>query len=97
MDLDPGTIAIIQLAWSRRLGLEDDALSAAEDEERIYDVHDEANEVRFVRLFGREVFSGPEWAAEQVRSKSTEELSSFSGLLRLSLDHGGRGMGEEHM
>ncbi len=97
MDLDPGTVAIIQLAWSRRLGLEDDALSAAEDEERIYDVQDEASEVKFVRLFGREVFSGPEWAAKQVRSKSTAELSSFSGLLRLSLDHGGRGMAEEHL
>ena len=97
MDLDPGTIAIIQLAWSRRLGLEDDALSGAECEERIYDVHDTASEVRFVRLFDREVFSGPEWAADQVRSKSTAEMVSQSTLLRLSMDHGGRGMAEEHL
>ena len=97
MDLDPGTIAIIQLAWSRRLGLEDDALSAADDHERIYDVQDTASEVKFVRLFGREVFSGPEWAADQARSKSTEELASQSALLRLSLDHGGRGIAEERL
>ncbi|WP_312180064.1 GNAT family N-acetyltransferase [Arthrobacter sp.] len=97
MQLDTSTIAIIQLAWSRRLGLDDDALAAAEDDERIYDVQDEASEVSFVRLFGREVFSGPSWAAKQVRYKSAAELSSDAALLRLSLDHGGRGTATEHL
>lgn len=97
MQLDTSTIAIIQLAWSRRLGLDDDALAAAENEERIYDVQEEASEVSFVRLFGREVFSGPEWAAEQVRHKSAAELSTGAALVRLSLDHGGRGTGTEHL
>ena len=97
MQLDTSTIAIIQLAWSRRLGLDDNALAAAQDDERIYDVHEEASEVSFVRLFGREVFSGPSWAAKQVRSKSSAELSSDAALLRLSLDHGGRGTGTEHL
>jgi hypothetical protein len=97
MHLDSSTIAIIQLAWSRRLGLDDGALAAADDDERIYDVHDEASEVSFVRIFGREVFSGPAWAARQVRDKSAAELSTDAALVRLSLDHGGRGMGTEHL
>ncbi|UPO75845.1 GNAT family N-acetyltransferase [Arthrobacter sp. Helios] len=97
MQLDTSTISIIQLAWSRRLGLDDDALAAADSDERIYDVHEEASEVSFVRLFGREVFSGPAWAAAQVRSKSAAELSSGAALMRLSADHGGRGTGTEHL
>ncbi|MCC3281230.1 MULTISPECIES: GNAT family N-acetyltransferase [Arthrobacter] len=97
MDLDPGTVAIIQLAWSRRLGLDDDALAAADRHERIYDVHDEAQEVSFVKLFGREVFSGPGWAAKQVRSISGAELSSDAALLRLSHHHGGCAMATEYL
>lgn len=97
MQLDTSTIAIIQLAWSRRLGLDDGALASAHDDERIYDVQEEASEVSFVRLFGREVFSGPAWAAKEVRYKSAAELSSGSALMRLSVDHGGRGNGTEHL
>ncbi|MBO0897262.1 MULTISPECIES: N-acetyltransferase [Arthrobacter] len=97
MNLDPGTIAIIQLAWSRRLGLADDALSAAGDGTRIYSVQDESRSVSFMRLFGREVFCGPEWAARRARGKSAAELSRQTSLAGLSVEYGGRTVGSEHL
>ena len=97
MNLDPGTISIIQLAWSRRLGLADDALSGTEAGRRIYTVREESRRVSFVRLFDREVFSGPAWATERAKTKSTAELSRQSTLLSLSLEHGGRSSGSEHL
>lgn len=95
MNLDPGTIAIIQLAWSRRLGLADDALAGTGD--RIYSVQEETRRVSFVRLFGREVFCGPEWAADRARGKSTEELSRHTALASLSVEYGGRTVGSERL
>jgi hypothetical protein len=53
MSLDPGSAAIIQLAWARRLGLDDGAFARAlETGERITRVDDSARSVEFVRLFG---------------------------------------------
>lgn len=97
MTLDPGTIAIIQLAWSRRLGLADDALSAAGDGTRIYSVQDESRSVSFMRLFGREVFCGPEWAARRARGMSADELSRHTSLAGLSMEYGGRTVGSERL
>lgn len=97
MNLDPGTIAIIQLAWSRRLGLADDALAAAGDGTRIYSVQDESRSVSFLRLFGREVFCGPEWAARRAQGKSAAELSRHTSLASLSVEHGGRTTGSERL
>ncbi|MET4058642.1 GNAT superfamily N-acetyltransferase [Arthrobacter sp. UYP6] len=97
MNLDPGTIAIIQLAWSRRLGLADDALAGAEDGTRIYSVQDQSRSVSFLRLFGREVFCGPEWAARRARGKSAAQLSGHTALASLSVEYGGRTVGSEHL
>lgn len=97
MNLDPGTIAIIQLAWSRRLGLADDALAGAGDGHRIYRVQDQSHSVSFLRLFGREVFCGPEWAAARARSKSADELSRHTALASLSVEYGGRTTGAERL
>ncbi len=97
MNLDPGTIAIIQLAWSRRLGLADDALAAAGDGTRIYSVQDESRSVSFLRLFGREVFCGPEWAARKAHGKSAAELSRHTSLASLSVEHAGRTIGSERL
>lgn len=97
MNLDSGTIAIIQLAWSRHLGLEDNALAETDSGERIYSVSDRAQTVSFLRLFGTEVFSGPEWAAERARSKSAIELTRNSGLVQMSMEHGGRTLGAEQL
>ncbi|MCC3267418.1 GNAT family N-acetyltransferase [Arthrobacter gengyunqii] len=97
MNLDPGTIAIIQLAWSRRLGLADDALAGAGDSKRIYSVQDDSRSVSFLRLFGREVFCGPEWAVRRAHGKSAAELSRHSALASLSVEYGGRTVGSEHL
>lgn len=97
MNLDPGTIAIIQLAWSRRLGLADDALAGASDGTRIYSVQDQSPSVSFTRLFGREVFCGPQWAIRRARGKSAEELSRHTALAGLSQEYGGRTVSSEHL
>ena len=97
MNLDSGTIAIIQLAWSRHLGLADNALADTDTGDRIYSVRDQAETVSFLRLFGTEVFSGPEWAADRARSKSATELTRHAGLVRMSLEHGGRTLGAEQL
>ena len=97
MNLDSGTIAIIQLAWSRHLGLEDNALAGTDTGERIYSVRDHARTMCFLRLFGTEVFSGPEWAADRARSKSAVELTRHSGLVQMSMEHGGRALGAEQL
>ena len=95
MNLDPGTIAIIQLAWSRRLGLADDALAG--DGSRIYSVQEQSRQVKFVRLFGREVFCGPAWAADRARGKSADELSRHTALASLSVEYGGRTVGADRL
>ncbi|MCC3272671.1 GNAT family N-acetyltransferase [Arthrobacter zhangbolii] len=97
MNLDPGTIAIIQLAFSRHLGLADDALAATDADERIYSVREQSETVCFLRLFGTEVFSGPEWAAARARTKSAVELTRHSGLMQMSMEFGGRALGAEQL
>ncbi|WP_434993400.1 GNAT family N-acetyltransferase [Arthrobacter sp. Ld5] len=95
MELDPGTVSIIQLAWSRLLGLDDDALASGS--ERLYAVDDDAPVLTFVTLFGREVLRGPAWAVDAGRSMSSLELRSHSTLLTLSREHGGRALGEAQL
>ncbi|MDM7990052.1 GNAT family N-acetyltransferase [Arthrobacter sp. zg-Y877] len=97
MNLDSGTIAIIQLAWSRHLGLADNALAENDAGERIYSVRDQAETAYFLRLFGAEVFSGPEWAADRARSQSATQLTRHSGLIQMSMEHGGRALGAEQL
>lgn len=92
MDLETGTQEIVLLAWSRQLGLRDDTLSAAK--ERVYVVKDDAAAISFVRLFGREIFSGPQWATDAVAGARAEDLARHSTLVQLSRDHGGHGLGE---
>ncbi|WP_104180837.1 GNAT family N-acetyltransferase [Arthrobacter sp. B0490] len=95
MDLDPGTVSIIQLAWSRLLGLDDGALGSGSG--RLYSTDDDAPLLTFVTLFGREVLKGPAWAVEAGRSLSGPELRSASTLLTLTRDHGGRALGEAQL
>ncbi len=92
MDLEPGTQEIVLLAWSRQLGLQDDALSTAKD--RVYVVKDDAAAISFVRLFGREIFSGPQWAADAVAAARADDLARHSTLVQLSREHSGHGLGE---
>ncbi|MCC9203838.1 GNAT family N-acetyltransferase [Arthrobacter sp. zg-Y769] len=97
MNLDSGTIAIIQLAWCRHLGLADNALAETDAGERIYSVQEQADTACFLRLFGAEVFSGPEWAAERARTQSAAQLTRNSGLIQMSMEHGGRVLGAEQL
>ncbi|GAA1342945.1 GNAT family N-acetyltransferase [Arthrobacter roseus] len=92
MDLEPGTQEIVLLAWSRQLGLRDDALSAAKN--RVYVVKDGAAAISFVRLFGREVFSGPRWAVDSAAGVCADDLARHATLVQLSREHGGHGLGE---
>ncbi|MEC5199085.1 GNAT superfamily N-acetyltransferase [Arthrobacter sp. PL16] len=96
MELDPGTISIIQLAWSRLLGLDDEAL-ADDGTDRVYSVDDDAGVLTFVTLFGREILKGPRWAVDAGRSMSGLDLRSESTLLTMSRDRGGRGLGEAQL
>ncbi len=96
MDLDPGTVSIIQLAWSRLLGLDDGALGDG-GSERLYSTDDDASLLTFVTLFGREVLKGPAWAVEAGRDLPGPELRSASTLLALTRDHGGRALGEAQL
>lgn len=95
MELDPGTVSIIQLAWARLLGLDDDAL--AEGSGRLYRIDDDAPVLTFVTLFGREVLTGPAWAVDAAHGLAGAELRSHSALLSLTREHGGRGLGEAQL
>ncbi|MUK02599.1 GNAT family N-acetyltransferase [Vibrio cholerae] len=96
MDLDPGTTAIIQLAWSRLLGLDDAALGDG-GADRLYSTDDADSVLTFVTLFGREILKGPGWAVDAARDLTGMELRSHSTLLSLSRAHGGRGLGEAQL
>ena len=96
MELDPGTVAIVQLAWSRLLGLDDTALGDG-GTDRLYRVDDDAVVLTFVTLFGREALRGPAWAVDAARGLSGPELRGHSTLLALSREHGGRGLGEAQL
>lgn len=92
MELDPGTVSIIQLGWSRLLKLDDAAFAEAAGE-RIYRRDDDAELLTFVRLFGEEALVGPGWALDAAAELDGDVLASHSTLLRLSREQGGRGLG----
>jgi hypothetical protein len=96
VELDPGTVSIIRLAWSRLLGLEDGALEG-DGGDRLYSVDDDTGVLTFVTLFGREILKGPRWAVDAGRTLTGPDLRSHSTLLSLSRDHGGRGLGEARL
>jgi len=94
MTLDPGSAAIIQLAWARRLGLDDGAFSSAlASGERIVRADESARTVEFVRLFGSSVLVGPQWVIDAAADLPDEEMAQHVTLLTLTRQHGGHGMG----
>jgi hypothetical protein len=94
MTLDPGSAAIIQLAWARRLGLDDGAFSSAlASGERIVRADESARTVEFVRLFGSSVLVGPQWVIDAAAELPDEEMAQHVTLLTLTRQHGGHGMG----
>src|SRR5919112_3740466 len=94
MTLDPGSAAIIQLAWARRLGLDDDAFGAAlSSGERIVRADEAARTVEFVRLFGSSALVGPQWVIDAAAGIPDEEMAQHVTLLTLTRSHGGHGLG----
>ena len=92
MTLEPGSVDIIQLAWARRLGLDDGARAAAAGE-RITRADEAARAVQFIRLFGNSVLVGPQWALDAAAGLSDGELAQHVTLLTITRDHGGHGLG----
>ncbi|MBG6182357.1 GNAT superfamily N-acetyltransferase [Arthrobacter sp. CAN_A214] len=95
-ELDPGTVAIIQLAWSRVLGFEDTAF-ADEATVRMYRSTNDAPVLTFVTLFGKEALVGPDWAVAAAQDLPGTALRQHSTLLTLSHAYGGRGLGEAQL
>ena len=96
MELDPGTVSIIQLGWSRLLKLDDTAFAEAAGE-RIYRRDDDAELLTFVRLFGEEALVGPGWALDAAAELDGGTLARHSTLLQLTRDQGGRGLGAANL
>lgn len=92
MELKPGTVSKIQLAWSRILGFDAGAMAAGGD--RIYRENNSSSLLMFVSLFGKEALVGPSWAVEAARDLTGTELASHSTLLEISRPHGGWPLGE---
>jgi GNAT superfamily N-acetyltransferase len=94
MTLDPGSAAIIQLAWARRLGLDDDAFSSAlASGDRIVRADETVRTVEFVRLFGSSALVGPQWIIDAADGIPDEEMAQHVTLLTLTRSHGGHGLG----
>ncbi|TLM85857.1 GNAT family N-acetyltransferase [Pseudarthrobacter sp. NamE5] len=94
MTLDPGSAAIIQLAWARRLGLEDNAFSSAlASGQRIVRADESVRTVEFIRLFGSSALVGPQWIIDAAANIPDEEMAQHVTLLTLTRSHGGHGLG----
>ncbi|MFJ4206894.1 GNAT family N-acetyltransferase [Paenarthrobacter sp. NPDC089675] len=105
MTLEPTSAAIIQLAWARRLGLDDDAFAKAaarvaaasvepgDPSNRILFPDESAGSVVFLRLFGVSAVVGPQWALDAAAVLPDAELAQHVTLLTLTRSHGGHGLG----
>ncbi len=91
MSFDEGSIAIVRLAWERRLGLDDGALGAVAD--RLVKRDDDAPTLSFIRLWGNSLLVGPGWAIDAAEGFSDAELTDHSTMLGLTRGHGGHGLG----
>lgn len=94
MTLDPGSAAIVQLAWARRLGLDDDAFGTAlASGERIVRADESARTVEFVRLFGSSVLVGPQAIIDAAADIPDADMAQHVTLLTLTREYGGHGLG----
>lgn len=94
MTLDAGSAAIIQLAWARRLGLDDHAFGdALATGDRVVRADESARTVEFVRLFGSSALVGPQWLIDAAAAVPDADLAQHVTLLTLTRPHGGHGLG----
>lgn len=101
MPVNAHTRQIIELAWSRILGLDDGALteaSAAGGRRLEVAVEDDSGEddqiATFVRLYGASVLYGPRWLLDAARDLDDEVLALESTMIRLGASHSARSLGE---
>lgn len=80
--MEPGTRAIVELAWARRLGLPDDALEPGASW-RVTRVDESV--AMFVRLWEHRVLVGPDWLLDLADGLDDDVLVSGSGLLGLTV------------
>ncbi|MDG3015347.1 hypothetical protein [Speluncibacter jeojiensis] len=62
--MNTNTAAIVLLAWTRRLGLDDDTLTRADEPHRVAD--EAADRVRLLHVFGSTVLTGPPGALDRI-------------------------------
>ena len=85
--IEASTEAIVRLAWSRVLGLPDDALSGTDP--RVEHVPAAPTSLMTVRLGPTTVVVGPSWFVRASRDVDPDELATVAGLGRLAAPHGG--------
>lgn len=107
MSVSPHTRQIIRLAWSRILGLDDEAWEHAVGR-RLEVPVDEVTAggddggptgeddriATFVRLYGSSVLYGPRWLLDAARGLDDEVLALESTMIRLGAGHSARSLGE---
>ncbi|MGM7671365.1 GNAT family N-acetyltransferase [Microbacterium sp. A93] len=101
MPVNTHTRQIIELAWSRILGIEDGAIteaSAAGGHRIEVPIDDQPLEddriATFVRLYGTSVLYGPSWLLDAARGLDDEVLALESTMIRLGAGHSARSLGE---
>ena len=103
MPVNAHTRQIIELAWSRILGLDDGAMTEASEAggrrlEVATDAGDHPDEddqiATFVRLYGTSVLYGPRWLLDAARDLDDEVLALESTMIRLGTGHSARSLGE---
>ncbi|MFD4467591.1 GNAT family N-acetyltransferase [Rhodococcus sp. NPDC058505] len=84
--MDSHQLDIVALAWSRELGLPDDALRVAGSRT----IRPATDTVRFLRFAGASALVGPPWFLDRAAALDDDALASRSTLGDLTRDHGGR-------
>ncbi len=92
MTLEPGSVDIIRLAWSRQLGFDDGGLASAAAD-RLTRADDTRGSVDFVRLFGASALVAPQWVLDAAAGIPDEEMAQHVTLLTITRQAGGHGLG----
>ncbi|MFQ4148196.1 GNAT family N-acetyltransferase [Arthrobacter sp. LAPM80] len=94
MTFDLASAPIVFLAWERGLQLPAGSLLADRADTRV--THAVAGPtLTFLRLWDTSILVGPEHLLAAAEAFDDDELSDHSTMLRLTRDHGGRGLGTE--
>ncbi|MFC9786186.1 GNAT family N-acetyltransferase [Rhodococcus sp. NPDC127528] len=84
--MDSHQLDIVALAWSRELGLPDDALRRTGTRT----IRPATDTIRFVRLGGASALVGPDWLLERAAGVDDATLATRATLVEMTKEHGGR-------